>query len=368
MPFLGLRHILQKSYESLKREMALVSFTPWIFAQGLGRINLFCRSSKVFNICLCYSPIHVLINIADPSVTSQGTFFFPGIFASRLIAVVEALGFNSEPLSNQSFILALVSSVSRGHRFIVWVPHLGPDDLPPFVRQVIRELEPLQAVRYIDDGFGFLARDTLIYEKKYISPDATIYSWDFKVPLSEMGMPPVVVRSCFQRAIKIVMTTYPYLLNQGLGQISCQMQQKCPTPVSIVLASKLLDVDFCLRKIASCAKSCQSFYVPHYNVLKNYAPLARALASLPLEVPEFGLLGIALSMPCRIFFGLTSSIIILIELLLRFDFAHSVELVYAVDRLRTDPRSSQLDSFNTILTRYQKLDGFRHRSINIVFE
>jgi hypothetical protein len=145
-----------------------------------------------------------------------------------------------------------------------------------------------------------------------------------------------------------------------------EMHQKGEIPVSLVLSSKLIDVDFCLRSLVLCYPPCQAFYIPHYNASKNHSQLDLTLHKLPLEMPEFGLLGIAEQLPCRIFFGLTSSIVILIEMLLRLNSRVDVVLVYAGHDGRQDTCSGQLIHFKKLLIHYQQLSAVREKGINIV--
>jgi hypothetical protein len=350
----------------VKTEMQQGNFAAWILAQAIGRANQRSRLSKTKNLCFCYSTLHAIQNIADPHKKRQNTCFFPGIFAHSLLGFVDSLGFRSAPSTGANVLIFIIANACRGYRITVWIPHLGPEDLTPFVRRLIGELDGFQSVQYIDDGMGFLSRDTLIYQRGYISSTAQIHSWDFMALPSEAGFPPTAVRSHFQRAIEVVRTTYPFLLNQGLRQLGQQMHQKGEIPVSLVLSSKLIDVDFCLRSLVLCYPPCQAFYIPHYNASKNHSQLDLTLHKLPLEMPEFGLLGIAEQLPCRIFFGLTSSIVILIEMLLRLNSRVDVVLVYAGHDGRQDTCSGQLMHFKKLLIHYQQLSAVREKGINIV--
>ncbi|MFN9932805.1 MAG: hypothetical protein ACK55R_07580, partial [Cyanobacteriota bacterium] len=137
-------------------------------------------------------------------------------------------------------------------------------------------------------------------------------------------------------------------------------------PINSVLASKLLDVDFCLSKLNSQESLSRSFYIPHYDPAKNIEQVSSTLPSLKLDMPEFGLLGIAEHLPCRVFFGLTSSIIILVELLLRRNSSHNFELVFAGQESCQNSRHEELMRFKSLLSRYSGHVELRHHNISIV--
>lgn len=350
----------------VKTDLKQGKFAGWILAQGIGRINQASRHGKIVNLCFCISTIHLVQNISDPYITRENTYFFAGYFSQNVLRIAEKLGFRSDLLSGSRVLTFLIAHVCRGHRFMLWIPHLGVEDYTPFVRSFIGELYAFQSVQYIDDGMGFLSRDTLIYQRGYIPSFARIYSWDFMALPSDAGLPLTTKRSHFQRAIEVARTAYSFLLDQGLNQVSQHMQLRHGIPVEIVLSSKLLDVDFCLRNLVQCYPPYQAFYIPHYNGNKNYEQLASTLHNLSLEIPELGLLGIAEHLPCRIFFGVTSSIVILIEMLLRLNSTVHVELIYAGHDDRQDAHSSELMCFKKLLIHYQQLDVVREKCIDIV--
>jgi len=361
----ALRNKLHRRIAYVKMEVKQGNVAAWILAQALGRLNKATSSHQTMNLCFCFSTLHVIQNLAASSLTQKDTCLFYGIFSRHLSGFIRKLEFQSLCASDTKVILVLFAQAWRGKRFAVWIPHLAPH-YTPFVRRLLRELCAHECVYYIDDGFGFLSRDTYLFQMNYIPANAVIHSWDFTGPHPEAGFPAIVQRSRFSQALSIVQERCPNLLNQGLSKLRADKADAPLIPINFVLASKLLDVDFCLSKLNSQETLSRSFYIPHYDPAKNIEQVSSTLPSLKLDMPEFGLLGIAEHLPCRVFFGLTSSIIILLELLLCRNSSHSFELVFAGQESCQNPRHEELMRFKSLLSRYSGHVELRHHNISIV--
>ena len=174
--------------------------------------------------------------------------------------------------------MLLLSEAFHGKKVIVWVPHTSPLGLSPFVRRLILTLDSLLSVKYIDDGMGFISRETLIYRMGYIRRHVQIHSWDFLSSPTTAGFPATVSRSQFQRALELVKFRHPSLISQGVKGIRQFSAEKASSPVNLILASMLLDPHLYLSDIEHSHPPCQTYYAPHYHDGKT-------IQSLPLDFP-----------------------------------------------------------------------------------
>ena len=337
----------------------------WILAQGIGRLNRRRQSNQSTSICFCCSTLHAICNIADPLMTETNTVFFYTLYASHLYEFIRRLGFKAFGSSDWRVGLVLLSEAARGNQIVIWIPHLSPLDYSHFVRSLILGLTAFQSVKHIDDGMGFVSNETHIYRIGYLSGSELIHSWDFLPMPSKVGFPATLNRSQFRHALEVVRLRNPSLISQGLARIrEISAAQTC-THVNLILAAKLLDADLCLRQLGQSDQPSQTLYIPHYNAVKNDSRLAILFPNLNLAIPEFGLLGIAEVMPSRIFFGVTSSAIFLIELLLRVDTSQAVEFVFVGTQHCNDAHAREVIMFRELLSHYQGQRALKEKDIHI---
>ncbi len=338
----------------------------WILAQAVGRLNRRKEWSQATNVCFCISTLHAMCSVASSTATEANTIFFYTPYSKRLHGFISKLGFRVYCVSDYRVSMLLLSEVFYGKKVIAWIPHASPLGFSPFVRRLILTLDSLLSVKYIDDGMGFISRNTLVYRMGYIRRDEQIHSWNFLSSPTKAGFPATVSRSQFQRALEVIRSHNPSLISQGMKRIRGLSASKAGCPVNLILGSKLLDADLCFRHVEQNDPRRQTYYVPHYNVTKNYPVIALRFPSVDLEMPEFGLLGIAEAVSCRIYFGVTISIVFLIELLLRNDSSRAVEFVFVGERCCQGPHGEELIDFRRLLNHYQAQKALRDKGINIL--
>jgi hypothetical protein len=135
--------------------------------------------------------------------------------------------------------------------------------------------------------------------------------------------------------------------------------------LNIFLASRCLDFSVCspiLRSINGPESTC---HVPHYNVDKNDRRMMTRLPLLRFELPEFGLLAMARRTSLRLYFGITSTAINLLELILRSDLGYRLECVFPIGASPDHAANQDAMAFAALLGRYKKLELLSARGVDI---
>lgn len=245
-------------------------------------------------------------------ISPNNSIFIYAFYAARLCEFVKSLGFKVHSalgFSGYRPVVVMLEHVLQGRRLTIWIPHLSPLDFSAFTQTLISSLEAYQIVKRIDDGMGFVSRDTLIYRNNYISTRELIYSWDFTPDLARLGFHNTITRSLFGRAVDVVASSNPSLMCEGLPQIEPSVANRPGKQIRLILVSKLLDEDVCMKPIKENDVQACCFYIPHYNAAKHSRQFSLKFPSIQLGMPEFGLLGIAEVFSCTIYFGITATAI-----------------------------------------------------------
>jgi hypothetical protein len=356
-------HIYHGQYY-IKASRALGS----LLAHITGYLNSMSKSKKQINLCFCCSTLHVVCNIADPLLDKKNAIFFFTFYAGNLKGFIKKLGYSTYSASGFWPVMVIVSNIFKGNRLTIWIPHLSPVDFSFFAQALIHKLKRYQVVKYIDDGMAFASRDTLIYRKNYISVGEGIYSWDFTLNISMLGFPNTITRSYFDKAIDVVASSNPSLISEGLTQLRLASSNKTGKQIKIILASKLLDEETCMKDVREDDIQSYCYYIPHYNGIKNSKRFSLEFPLLRLSMPEFGMLGIAGSVSCKIYFGVTATAIFFTELLIRSRYSKPVDLCFVGKENCETIYMSEVKYFRKVLTLYQSHPALEEKGIRILFK
>lgn len=346
----------------------------WRIAQWLlvlaCRINQGRNGGPVLHLCCCCSTQHIVANLADPALAAQPTILIPSLRATHLHAFAGRLGRRCLPPCSAAVPGILVLWVLCGGRIKAWVPHLCPLEFPARLLRVLREMERFAALSYFDDGLGAVSRQVAIYREGWLPRDAPIHSWDHWSRPAAAGFPATLHRSSFGRALRLVESRDPSLCRQGLPPLQRHglappRQGFWPERVTVVLASRHLDAERCLRLSGATNGRLPAFYVPHYRPEKNDPELMKTLSPLPMEMPEFGLLGLVQSVPCQIFFGVSSTVVFLMELLFRVPKRLPVQLVFCPVDAGALGCADELQAFRRLMNHYQSLAIFSAKGLSM---
>ncbi len=193
----------------------------------------------------------------------------------------------------------------------LYTPHLSPLIFSAREILVLRILERLSLVEYFDDGMALTSQRGILWKQGYIrsKPDQLL-GWDYSfLPWREANRCASVIASY-----------------ETLGSIFCQarlgrpchfQRQTSPTErYDVVMASKWLDTDKYLSDHHA-PSTRKIIYIPHYRDHKNCeALMGMAILWEPQPNLELGLPAAMVSIE-RCYFGVSSSIFYVLEVLLK---------------------------------------------------
>lgn len=217
--------------------------------------------------------------------------------------------------------------------------------------------------RFFDDGLGFFTRESHIYRQGWIARDATLHSWDYSLnEFMAREASRLRRRSSFARALALVQSHAPSFFQASGAEIPCS---DAGARLNIFLASRCLDFSVCSPILRSINRVESTYYVPHYNVDKNDRHMMARLPLLRFALPEFGLLAMAQCTFLRLYFGITSTAINLLELMLRSDLVYRLECVFPLGASADHAANQDVMAFAALLDRYKKLELLSARGIDI---
>lgn len=319
---------------------------------------------RVLQLFFCCSTWHLIANVADPALTGSAAIIVRSVHATHLRGL--ARRFQLPIIAPRGSVVAaiLILWVLSGGVVNVWLPHLSPSDFPGhFLRSFLSSLEAQGVARFFDDGLGFFTRESHIYRQGWIARNATLHSWDYSLnEFMARECSRLRRRSSFARALALVQSHAPSLFQASGAEIPCC---DAGARLNIFLASRCLDFSVCspiLRSINGPESTC---YVPHYNVDKNDRRMMTRLPLLRFELPEFGLLAMAQRTSLRLYFGITSTAINLLELILRSDLGYRLECVFPIGTSPDHAANQDAMAFAALLGRYKKLELLSARGVDI---
>jgi hypothetical protein len=314
--------------------------------------------------------MHLIANLADPALARQPAILIRPVEAIHLRPLADRLGCHCLPANPRLVATILVAWILGGGRIHVWVPHLSPLDFPASLRAVLLQMGADGALRYFDDGLGCVSRESSVYRNGWVPRQATLHSWDYWSEPASASFPVTVNRSSFARALELVQSRAPGLCWQGIPLLESQGLLGAPRgtqswPVALALASSHLDPVRVFERLAAPAQGSPAFYLPHYNAAKN-DPTLMKLPVLRFDVPEFGLLGLAQHRPFSLLFGVTSTVLVLLELLFRAPVTYPVTFVCCASGCGEAAAPDERLSFLRLLAHYRDLPLFSAKGLAMV--
>lgn len=321
-----LRKILQKLYfygDILVHAISgfLGRFIGRLLAIGVQK-NIGKDSNQLY---ICASSMHIIqcmSQVGDP--TAQSHFFYGN--HSNLSKEFDKVDIHGMPISGFALAKFILTSILTRKSLKVWLPHLSLQILSNFCYSLLREIQINGFLCFFDDGTSSFTENNIINRKGYLPTGFSVSSWNYMF-LGQEGFPQGIQKiSSFEKALQILLD-HPSIGGVRFVNSICDQSFNTACSVNalksmhsermiIALASKHLDNESILSQL-SLTSAKNVVYAPHYRMGKNHLELNKITKLWHCGFLEYSLYELCRSKSTVIYHGITSTVLILIELLVR---------------------------------------------------
>jgi hypothetical protein len=314
-------------------------------------------------LLICASSVHIMLCESLVNKDLGQRYYFYGISFS-LKEVFAKIGITSKPVSAYSLIKVIVLSICTGKSVRVWVPHLSPYTLTNFSRSLLSQLAKRGFVIYFDDGMSAISNRSAIYIEGFLPTNSKVASWNYMFANHEGFPQGIETLSSIEKAI-LLLKRYPWLGDSdvtGLTQksrknTSCCEEYQANAPgklrKTIVLASRMLDINYVQENIKTYG-SINTYYIPHYRKDKNHPELNKLMNIKHSGFLEYSLYLLCKDQPTQVFHGITSTILLLAEFLLRCPYNVDVTFNYVPSNIESDLiKKEEKEDYEKVLQYYK---------------
>jgi hypothetical protein len=239
------------------------------------------------------------------------------------------------------------------------MPHVSPHILHTYGFSALKILSDRDLVNFYDDGMTSISSKSNLYLSAYIPQHFHINSWDYLFLRDQSFRQHVKPLSSINKALSLL-KQFPSLYDFSIKResheqiksselISISKLEKLSTLNSksgkaIILSSKSLEETVVFDNLKQ-EEFSEIYYVPHYRPTKNNQKFMELKLFNHSGFVEYSLLNLCLQTPLLIFHGVTSTVILLTEFLLRQDKSINVKFVFCStqDYCRSADRQEYVD-------------------------
>lgn len=345
---------------------------------GLGR-----RST----LWICVSTMHVLLAASRPANENRRDF----VFYTRLkdqACLASSLGLACARLELLWLLLEIWRGILLFQKVEILVPHVSPYIMPPSLLAFFQRLQAHGLLAYYDDGMSSLSRRTHLFCQRFIPQKALIHAWNFEGLRALRRNEPVFPLSSLLRLMSLL-SNRPWLAGFRLdtvpaNSLAChsaalgQCVQALATPddhvgrvdhgsLAFVLASKSLNPMAASLRQRLKHSNATTYYLPHYQSQKNCSAISKELTSIFPTQPELFLFCASRHVSVDLFFGVTSSVVLLMELILAGPRCHRLKLFPCIDlRLSKDRHWDECEDYITLLDHYRQAIPLEAKGIELM--
>jgi hypothetical protein len=315
------------------------------------------------DLFICASSIHILQCISRDYYRPSHSYFFYGK-GTNLKNLFLQLHIKNKIINASDLIKAILLVIWHRKSLRVWVPHLSEYILPCFCLSLLTELDNKNFIYYYDDGTSAFTKSNLINVECLLPKNASISSWNY-IFIGKKGFPQGIEKvSHFDRALLLLdhnpsLGSYSFVRQHqsensaSIYEGDCQVALTPPSKKILVMASKSLDNSELLRCLSFQDLS-HAIYIPHYRKSKNHALFNSLSIFMHSGFLEFSLYSLCKSDSVEIYHGITSTVLILTELLLRCPLPVNVVFIFMPTRLlETETRKQELSDYVQVLQYYK---------------
>jgi hypothetical protein len=273
-------------------------------------------------IALVATEFHILQNISLKSrIRGQPAklllYAVKCIDLSRLQFAANALGTSLSYVSFNCLATKLLQSSLRRCITFVYIPHLSEYLTDDICHAFIKTLHGKGIVRFYDDGLAAACRQNHHIMTNALPKSSTIYTWDYAF-LQSITESNAVPRSSLAKSRWLLRTHFSMDIEAFKNILIGSTNSGYPNNPFLVMASKGLSLAL-IKECLNLKEMADCYYIPHYQPQKNNSYLISSTRLIRVAHLEASLLGLLETSHFSICFGITSTILYLLDAVL----AHS---------------------------------------------
>jgi hypothetical protein len=256
--------------------------------------------------------------------------------------------FRERPLLRYLLLSILRSPLSWP---LVYVPFISPYLFPAKQYNLLRLLNRLGLIRFYDDGIGAMSLQTVPWRKKYIScSQDQLISWDYRFLCA--GKPKQNMVSILHAYEFFSQHLVDHPPPDGSANHGQPLHANDSWKGDLIISSKWVDWSSVLAMVGKENVS-SATYLPHCVSHKNNQYLLENSVSWPYKIPPELVLPEVLNRYETVFFGVTSTIPFVIEVMLSLSLPVLPLFVLAIDYQQADS-SGEAEDFTEKIRFYQQ--------------
>jgi hypothetical protein len=230
---------------------------------------------------------------------------------SRLQDAANALGTSLSYVSFSCLATKLLQSSFERRKTFVYIPHLSEYLTDSICHAFIDILHGKGIVRFYDDGLSAACRLNHNIMTNALPKGSTIYTWDYAF-LKSINESSVVPRSSLAKSRRLLRTHFSMDI-RAFKHILSGLSNSCsPNNPFLVMASKGLSLAL-IKQCLNLKDKPTCYYIPHYQPQKNNSYLLSSTRVIRVVHLEASLLGLLETNHFSICFGITSTILYLLD-------------------------------------------------------
>jgi hypothetical protein len=350
-----------------------------------------CPSSPVLGrrstLWICVSSMHVLLAASRPANENRRDV----VFYTRLkdqACLASSLGLACTRLELVWLLVEIWRGILLFRKIEILVPHVSPYIMSPSLLTFFQKLQAHGLLAYYDDGMSSLSRRTHLFRQRFIPPKALIHAWNFEGLRALRRNGPVFPLSSLPRLMSLL-STRPWLAGFRLDAVPAnslashsavlgQCVQALTTPgdhvgrvdhgsLTFVLASKSLNPMAAPLRQRLKHPDATTYYLPHYQSEKNCSAISKELIRIFPAQPELFLFCVSRHVSVDLFFGVTSSVVLLMELILAGPYCHRLKLFPCIDlRLSRGRHWDECEDYIALLDHYRRAFRLEAKGIELM--
>ena len=320
------------------------------------------------NIFVCSAKHHIVF--AKCYSNSANTVILLSRSSSHDCHYFARLLFGSDPLalSPINLIGVLIKNTILLRSYNVFTPHLSPWIASRFIIGTFRGLLSFQFLNIFDDGLLVLNPNGILVQNKYIPRNAEVITWDYSInfmsSLNEASLFTLNKSVSIDKLINVLHSSNFAKYFPKLDESSFSHEKT----LCILVSSKCLNHEYIIDESIVCNEDYFSVCVPHPRKNKSFPSESVAnLVEVSCVSLESWLLNIILSRKVYIIIGISSTVLLLLEFMVRLPCPHGLTLLVSIDnsKLHTDFDKREAEHFIGAIDSYIPI--LADKKVKIIF-
>lgn len=332
------------------------------------------------DIWICVSTMHILMAASRPVREGTPIFvFYTDIHNQSDFA--SALGLPCAKLGLVPLFREIWKGLITLRKVRIFAPHVSTHIMSPRQFKCFQMLRAQDRITYYDDGFSSLSRRTHLFRDDFIPQGALIHTWSYAYLLDRRHNDRIAPIAPLEGLIQLTARA-PWLEGLKAGQPESALMPLSPSagaesllpPIkpdsrpstTCILSSKSLHSSAAWQASQQRPMEHRTYYIPHYKDSKNDPALVAAMENIIPAQVELFLLSFSRYADVELLFGVTSSVILLMELVLASPHMHHLHLVSCIDTtaIKATDTDEYMD-FMKALNWYQNHPRLRAKGVSM---